>query len=316
MKKLLLIAGLLLAAMSGAGAASTPAQAPDFAGISQWINSPPLTLAALRGKVVLIDFWAYSCINCLRAMPHVEHLYEAYKDRGLVVVGVHSPEFDFEGDVANVVAAVKRIGITYPVAIDNRLGTWNAWHNQFWPAEYLVDQNGRLIGHHYGEGDYGRMENAIRLLLGLNTLQDTSASDPGLPAAATSPEMHLGGPHPPNQANADEVGSGPRRYTRPLSLPRDSYALIGRWKVAEEYARTEGTGSELRLRFNAGKLHIVAGADTPITLDIVVDGKPQPPVTVQASRLYTLFHSSDYREHLLILRIPQSGLRVYSFTFG
>ncbi|MHB1058470.1 MAG: thioredoxin family protein [Rhodanobacter sp.] len=317
MKKLLLFASLLLGTVAGhAGTAATPTQPPEFAGITQWINSPPLTMAGLRGKVVLIDFWAYSCINCLRAMPHAEHLYETYKDKGLVVVGVHSPEFDFENVPANVENAVQRLGVTYPVALDGDLGTWNAWRNQYWPAEYLVDQNGRLIGHQYGEGNYLRMENAIRLLLGMDPLpQDADTGDAALDKIA-SPEMFLGSRHQKNLAGSDGARDGTRRFAMPPRLVLNQFGLSGLWEIAGEYARLSGGQGEVRLRFKAGKLHMVASSNEPVTLEVSVDGKPQPGMTVQASRLYTLFDSRDYREHVLTLRIPRSGLRIYTFTFG
>jgi thiol-disulfide isomerase/thioredoxin len=316
MKKLLLFAGLLLGAVSGgAGAAATPAQAPEFAGIDHWFNSPPLTMAGLRGKVVLIDFWAYSCINCVRAMPHVEHLYQTYKDKGLVVVGVHSPEFDFEHDPANVQAAIRHLGVTYPVAMDSSLATWRAWRNQYWPAEYLVDPNGRLIGHHYGEGDYDRMENAIRLLLGLGMLPPGSRAD-AFPGPDDTPELHLGS-HDQSGFGSVEAGSeGMRRFSAPARLAVHHYALVGQWEITPQYARLVGAHGELQLRFKAAKLYMVASADRATPLEVTVDGKPQPPVAVQGSRLYPLFDSHDDREHLLILRIPQADLRVYSFTFG
>jgi thiol-disulfide isomerase/thioredoxin len=315
MKTMLRILFLLLGA-SGTAVTAAPAQRPpEFVGISHWINTSPLTMSGLRGKVVLIDYWAYSCINCLRAMPHVEKLYETYKDKGLVVIGVHSPEFDFEKDLANVENAVARLGITYPVAIDNELATWNAWQNKYWPAEYLVDQNGNLIGHHYGEGDYLKMENAVRLLLGLDPLPDLAGSADADPRT-TSPEMFLGTMHLKNLASPEGGAPGTRRFTAPARLALDRFALVGRWEITDQYARLVGTQGELQLRFNAGKLHIVTSADAPVTLEVLIDGTPQPPVIVQASRLYTLFDSHDYREHTLTLRIPQAGLRVYTFTFG
>ena len=166
----------VLVLCNGIAWADSASAVPEFPGITRWVNSPPLTIAGLRGKVVLIDFWAYSCINCLHVIPHVEHLHETYKDRGLVVIGVHSPEFAVEKSPANVIAATKRLGITYPVAIDNELATWKAWGNQYWPTEYLIDRNGQLIGKHIGEGDELRMENAIRLLLGLDMLPMNSPS--------------------------------------------------------------------------------------------------------------------------------------------
>lgn len=316
MKKLLLIAGLLLGVVSPAATvASPPATAPEFTGIVKWFNSPPLTLAGLRGKVVLIDFWAYSCINCIRAMPHVEHLYETYKDKGLVVVGVHSPEFEFERNPTNVKAAMRRLGITHPVALDTHMSTWNAWRNQAWPAEYLIDQNGQVIGHHYGEGDYDKMENAIRLLLGLDMLpKDSRAEAVGLPPDST-PELHLGRANQHGFDDSQSGSEGIRRFSVPARLALHRFALNGTWEIAREYARSLGV-SELHLRFKAARLYMVASAESPVALEVMVDGAPQPAVTVHESRLYTLFESREADQHTLVLRIPQADLRVYSFTFG
>ncbi|WP_177229207.1 thioredoxin family protein [Dyella sp. OK004] len=316
MKKLMLFAGLLLGAMSSSASAPALTQAPEFAGIDHWFNSPPLSMSDLRGKVVLIDFWAYSCINCVRAMPHVEHLYETYKDKGLVVIGVHSPEFDFEHDPANVQAAIGQIGVTYPVAMDSRLATWHAWHNQYWPAEYLVDQDGRLIGHHYGEDGYDKMENAIRLLLGLNMLPAGNAADVFKPGPGDTPELHLGSSGQEGFGSVESGSDGTRRFSVPAQLAVHKFALAGQWEITRQYARAVSAQVELQLRFKAAKLYMVASADRAIPLDVTVDGNPQPPVIVQGSRLYTLFDSHDDREHLLRLRVSQADLRVYSFTFG
>ncbi|MGO4702533.1 thioredoxin family protein [Dyella sp. 2RAB6] len=315
MKKSILLAGLLGIA-TGSVVASSTTQAPEFTGIDHWFNSPPLSMSSLRGKVVLIDFWAYSCINCIRAMPHVEHLYETYKDQGLVVIGVHSPEFDFEHDPANVQAAIGRAGVTYPVAMDSGLSTWNAWHNQFWPAEYLVDRDGRLIGHHYGEGGYDKMENAIQLLLGLDMQAADNNAKLFKPGPDDTPELHLGSSGQQGYGGMESGSAGTRHFSLPASLAMHKFALGGSWEITRQYARSAGTEVELQLRFKAAKLYMVASADQPLPLEVTVDGNPQPPVAVQGSRLYTLFDSHDDREHLLRLRIPQAGLRVYSFTFG
>ena len=306
----------LLCFVFGGTIASAPVQVPEFAGVDHWFNSPPLSMSSLRGKVVLIDFWAYSCINCIRAMPHVEHLYETYKDQGLVVIGVHSPEFDFERDPANVQAAIARIGVTYPVAMDSRLATWNAWRNQFWPAEYLVDQEGRLIGHHYGEGGYDKMENAIRLLLGLELLKPDSGVGVFKPGPGDTPELHLGSSGQQGFGSPESGGDGMRRFSIPATLALHKFALGGQWEITRQYVRAVGGELELQLRFKAAKLYMVASAEHAVPLEVSVDGKPQPTVTVQDSRLYTLFDSSDDSEHVLRLRIPQADLRVYSFTFG
>jgi len=315
MNKSMLLAALLSFAC-GEAVASTSTQAPEFAGIDHWFNSPPLRMSALRGKVVLIDFWAYSCINCIRAMPHVEHLYETYKDQGLVVVGVHAPEFDFERDPANVQAAIARAGVTYPVAMDSGLSTWNAWHNQFWPAEYLVDRDGKLIGHHYGEGGYDKMENAIRLLLGLDMQAPENTANQFKPGPGDTPELHLGSAGQQGFGNAESGREGTRRFSVPAALAMHKFALGGSWEITRQYARTVGTEVELQLRFKAARLYMVASADSTTALEVTVDGNPQPAVEVQGSRLYTLFDSHDDREHVLHLRIPRAGLRVYSFTFG
>jgi thiol-disulfide isomerase/thioredoxin len=158
---------LIAAALVGGNAiaAPVPATAPDFAGIEQWHNSAPLTMQQLRGKVVLVDFWTYTCINCIRTLPHVTEWYSKYKDQGLVVVGVHTPEFPFERSADNVKKAIKRFDIAYPVAQDNRYATWNAYSNQFWPAVYLIDKKGQVVYSHFGEGAYDRTEATIRTLL-------------------------------------------------------------------------------------------------------------------------------------------------------
>jgi thiol-disulfide isomerase/thioredoxin len=165
----LCLTGVASPALSGEVAPYTIAAmqdtAPNFAGISNWFNSAPLNIADLRGKVVLIDFWTYGCVNCVNTLPHVTELYAKYKDRGLVVVGVHTPEFPFEKSAANVQAALKRHGITYPVAQDNDSQTWNAWHNQYWPAQYIVDQSGKIVFQHDGEGQYEQLDRTIAHLL-------------------------------------------------------------------------------------------------------------------------------------------------------
>ncbi|GAB3787539.1 thioredoxin family protein [Dyella agri] len=296
--------------------AAQTATAPDFAGIDHWINSPPLTLASLRGKVVLVDFWAYSCINCVRAMPHVEHLYETYKDKGLVVVGVHSPEFDFEKNPADVTAAVQQLGVTYPVAMDSEHATWKAWHNQYWPAEYLIDQNGQLIGHQYGEGGYQRMESAIRMLLGQGAQSDVAAAGEYAPGEGDTPEMLLGTEAQTGLDSSESGNNGLHHFPNPGQPAPNHYALTGIWNMTDEYAGLVGSKGDIQIRFKATKLYMVASASTPITLEVTIDGKPQTPVTVQGSRLYPLFDGGTDGIHVLKLHVPAKGLQVYSFSFG
>ncbi|HEX7340852.1 MAG TPA: redoxin domain-containing protein [Rhodanobacteraceae bacterium] len=319
-------------------AQAAPATAPEFAGITHWINSRPLTMKSLRGKVVLIDFWAYSCINCLRTLPHVTRWYNEYKDKGLVVIGVHSPEFAFGRHLANVERAVKHFHIDYPVAMDSHMETWQAWHNEFWPAEYLVNRQGQVVLHHFGEGRYLEMENAIRKQLGLPPTSHAEAAGPNF-AAMGSPEMYFGTARQRYMANAvrpssqemagvnsgklggymaNEQGALPwqHHYFIPAKLRLNQFALGGLWQSTPQFVELVGSHGEIKLHFKSGKLYMVAASDKPVTLQITVDGKPQPPVTVQASKLYTLFDSNNYSEHIVTITIPHPGFRAFTFTFG
>ncbi len=288
--------------------------APDFAGISHWLNSPPLTIAGLRGKVVLIDFWTYSCINCLRTLPYLTRWYDTYRDRGLVVIGVHTPEFGFERNTANVQTAIGRFSIHYPVAQDNGFATWKAYANQYWPAEYLIDRNGQIVLKHFGEGNYDETENAIRGLL---------AAGPAVPrdngadlSRIGSPEMYFGLARVQMLASPETPHPGEMTYTAPAALQSNQFALTGSWDLAPEKATLARDGGKVSLRFHSGKVFMVASSPAPVTLDISVDGKPQHPVTVQESRLYTLFDSNAYADHLLQISVPKSGFEAFTFTFG
>ncbi|MGA7440319.1 MAG: thioredoxin family protein [Luteibacter sp.] len=293
--------------------------APEFTGIAAWQNSKPLKMSQLRGKVVLIDFWAYSCINCLRTLPHVTRWYDQYKDKGLVVVGVHSPEFPFEKQEGNVRDAIKKFNIHYPVAQDNDLATWDAWDNQYWPAEYLVDQRGNVVAHHFGEGNYMEMENAIRTLLGLPRLADAKAEmDKDAPdfTQLGSPEMYFGSDRSQNNASPEGARTGTRDFTAPSRLELNQFALVGRWEIGRQNASLVGASGEIRLHFKAKKVHMVASANDPVTIEIAVDGKPQAPITVQASQLYTLFEGDGYKDHVLTIKVPKANFHAFTFTFG
>jgi len=298
--------------------------APEFTGISAWLNSSPLTMASLKGKVVLIQFWTYSCINCLRTLPYVTKWYETYKDKGLVVIGVHAPEFTFEKETSNVETAIKRFGITYPVAQDNQFSTWNTYRNRCWPAQYLIDKSGELVTTQCGEGNYKLMENAIAGLVG-DSLSDVKAGDPDL-SAIGSPEMYFGTEENVNGVREERLqGSaivssqssraGERFYTAPSDVPLNRFAFSGTWKLSEDNATLSADGGEILLRFCAPKVNVVAGSPSSQTLSITVDGKPQPPVTVQGSQLYTLYTGTG-GEHVLRVTIPKAGLSAFSFTFG
>ena len=290
--------------------AAAPQTAPEFVGISHWLNSKPLSMKSLRGKVVLIDFWAYSCINCLRTLPHVTSWYDKYKDNGLVVIGVHAPEFEFEKSTANVRRAIDNYKIHYPVAQDNQMATWQAWSNRFWPAEYLVDRDGTVVMHHYGEGHYEATEQAIRKLLGLSPMT-SSVADKDF-SGVGSPEMYFGLARVANLANA----STNQRYRFPDTLQLNQFALQGQWQLSSEYAQQTSPQAAIRLRFRAAQVNMVASSATPVTLQISVDGKPQPAVTVQHSRLYTLYQSDASGEHTIEIHTSHAGLKAFTFTFG
>ena len=286
----------------------------EFSGISAWLNSPPLTMEGLRGKVALVQFWTYSCINCLRTLPYVTKWHEQYKDKGLVVVGVHTPEFAFEKERANVETAIKRLGIHYPVAQDNQYRTWRAFGNQYWPATYLIDRSGTVVATQFGEGGYQQMENAIARLVG-ERAPAAQTNDPDLSAVAT-PEMYLGSEKNDGAIVDQQIAtSGEKLYALPDSVPQNRFALSGRWDVTGDRATSSADGDEIVLRFNAPKVNLVAGSASPQALSVIVDGVQQPPVTVDGSRLYSVY-SGPSGEHVLRLRAPKAGLSAYSLTFG
>ncbi len=291
-----------------------PRPAPAFTGISGWLNSPPLTMAGLRGKVVLVDFWAYSCINCLRTLPYLIRWQHDYQDRGLVVVGVHAPEFKFEHDAKNVQAAITRFSIDYPVAQDNDLATWNAFHNEYWPAEYLIDRSGKIVYTHVGEGNYDETENAIRKLLDAGP---AVGPEKGADLSRIgSPEMYFGLDRVEALASPETARAGTHGYTAPADLGLNKFALTGDWTLSGEKAVLARGGGEIQLHCHSGKVFMVASSAAPVTLSVTVDGKAQPAVTVQGSRLYTLFESGDYRDHMVTVAIPQPGFSAFTFTFG
>ncbi|TMK76654.1 MAG: cytochrome c biogenesis protein DipZ [Actinobacteria bacterium] len=290
-------------------------RAAEFAGLSTWINTDPLTLQKLRGKVVLVDFWTYSCINCLRTLPHVKAWYSTYRDRGFVVVGVHTPEFAFEHVAGNVRDAVHSLGITYPVALDNGYRTWNAYQNEAWPAKYLIDRRGHLRYIHFGEGDYDTTEARIRTLLGesAGTLPVASELVDPTPKSFMTPETYLGyqrlARFAQRSIKPDQFGT----YRFPKgTLQNDELAYAGDWRVGGEEI-TAGRGARLELNFTAQSVHLVLGGHGSVR--VFLDGKPQRTVHVTASRLYTLLQLSMERNGLLDLRFTP-GVRGYAFTFG
>jgi cytochrome c biogenesis protein CcdA/thiol-disulfide isomerase/thioredoxin len=284
--------------------------APELARIDAWINSPPLTLAKLRGKVVLIDFWTYSCINCLRTLPHLQSWYAAYHRRGLEIVGVHTPEFAFEHVESNVRAATKRLGVRYPVALDNEYGTWKAYANMYWPAEYLIDRQGRLRHVHYGEGEYDETEATIRELLGEPAVHAKPVAD-ATPQDPTTPESYLGYERLDRYAGSAVDEDEEADYSFPATLGQNELAYAGRWTVGPQRI-VAGRDARLRLRFVASKVFLVLGGHGTVT--VAVDGKPTKTVRVDADRLYTL-RDGRYADGTMELRFTP-GVSAYAFTFG
>ena len=289
--------------------------APDFAGIAHWLNTAddrPLSIAGLRGKVVLVDFWTYSCINCLRTLPHLQAWYAAYHKDGLEIVGVHTPELAFEHVLGNVDGAVHRLGVTWPVALDNAYATWTAYGNQYWPADYLVDKRGDVRAVHFGEGDYSGTEQDIRTLLGVRAV--AAARPNTTPTEAMTPETYLG---PQRLDRSRYAGSSiavgkSKLYTAVTVVPQDAISYGGEWTLAGQTA-TAGMGAQLLLRFQAKDVYIVLGGKGRVTARL--DGKPLAPIAVTADRLYTVLSSPTRRDGVLRLGFTP-GVRAYSFTFG
>lgn len=298
---------------------SEPAKAvpaPDFAGINHWLNTDhPLTMQELRGKVVLIDFWTYSCINCLRTLPYVTKWYDTYKDQGFVVIGVHTPEFAFEKVTTNVARAIQQQGIRYPVAQDNDFGTWGAYNNRYWPAEYLIDQNGNIVHTHFGEGEYEQTEMAIKQLLGLSggATVDGGSNLSGI----KSPEMYFGFDRVEFLANG-RGQLGEQEYVIPNRLDLNRFALAGMWRLEAEKAVLVRDGGKIKLHFKSAKVHMVVSSPKEGGQSITarVDNYPATVLHIGTPGLYTVFDSADYGDHVLEITIPDAGFEAFTFTFG
>ncbi|MGO9930916.1 MAG: cytochrome c biogenesis protein DipZ [Steroidobacteraceae bacterium] len=334
---------MMAATAKAAAPLAVEGEIPSFAGATLWLNSPPLTPEGLRGKVVVVDFWTYSCINCLRALPFVKGWYEKYKDHGLVVIGVHAPEFAFEKDPNNVRRAVADLKITYPVALDNDYAIWQAFNNQYWPAHYFIDASGRVRAHHFGEGSYDESEDTIRRLL-------TEAGNTNLPPPGMGPVPAVGVQAPPDEAHdqSPETYIGYRRaenfasaggfaqdqahaYVAPAAFKLNQWALGGSWTVDPEKAILNAAPGRILFRFYARDLHLVLGpskdakpARFRVTLDGAAPGTNHGADTdssgagvIDGQRLYQLIRQSGaVGEHEFSIEFLDSGVQAYSFTFG
>jgi cytochrome c biogenesis protein CcdA/thiol-disulfide isomerase/thioredoxin len=292
--------------------------APEFQAIEGWINSGPLSMEALRGKVVVIDFWTYSCINCLRTLPHVRAWDEAYRDDGLVIVGVHTPEFAFEREPDNVRRAVRDHGIEYPVALDPDYGTWQAWLNRYWPAKYFVDRRGHVRYAHFGEGDYEESERVIRRLLAEDTdeaLVSQEIADE-TPSGPQTPESYLGYERIDRFVGSRIEPNREAEYTIPEFVPLHGLAYGGRWTVEDERILA-GRDARLRLHFRGSDVFLVLGTAGDVeTVEVTLDGERLGAATVTQDDIYTLARiPGEKRAHVLDLSFSP-GTEAYAFTFG
>jgi thiol-disulfide isomerase/thioredoxin len=319
-------------------------KAPEFEGIISYINSNGTKLSDLKGKVVLIDFWTYSCINCIRTLPYLVDWNQKYSDKGLVIVGIHSPEFEFEKGIDNVKQAVMRFGIKYPVLLDNDKGTWNAFQNSYWPRKYLVDSEGFIRYDHIGEGGYVETENAIRNLLaertGQQSISPTSVNKTNLSAPDSqsidfnqikTPELYFGYQYARSQLGNNE-GFDPEKivnYTLPSSkLKPNVIYLEGVWKNNADSMELVGKDGKIILDYSAKSINIVAGGEGEITVmefgrdnqtsnpysgnDLDSEGK----LTIDGQRLYNIGSHQDYGNHQIAIDVSGTGFRIYTFTFG
>ncbi|NYH10058.1 cytochrome c biogenesis protein DipZ [Pseudomonas moraviensis] len=324
------------------GSLPVEGQLPALDGAVQWLNSAPLDAQALKGKVVLVDFWTYSCINCLRTLPYVKAWAEKYRDQGLVVIGVHAPEFAFERDVGNVTKAMKELGINYPVAIDNDYRIWRAFNNEYWPAHYFADAQGRIRYHHFGEGDYAESERVIQQLLreaGAKTVADglINADAQGVQLApdmnqVLSPETYVGyqrAEHfvPKTSLVPDKVTA----YKPPTNLALNDWSLGGQWAVGAERATASTPATRIVYRFHARDLHLVLGPGAdgkPVRFKVMIDGQapgaahgvdvaPDGSGRVTEQRLYQLVRQTDeVKDRTFSIEFLDPGVSAYAFTFG
>ena len=313
---------------------------PPFDGVGPWFNSPALTREQLKGKVVVIDFWTYSCINCIRSIPFVKAWWEKYRDDGLVVIGVHAPEFAFEREPANVARAVKDLGITYPVALDNGYVLWRALKNNYWPAHYFVDAQGRVRYHHFGEGDVAMSERVIRQLLAeaghapkdmaMARARGSGAQIQADIAEIQSPETYIGYARDDRFASPGGLLKDQAKDYSSAPLALNGWALEGRWKDGPQSARSLAPGAKIQFRFHARDLHLVLGSASgkPVRFRVTLDGKAPGPDAgtdiaqdgtgaVKQQQLYQLVRQKgEIRDRTFTIEFIDPGAEAFAFTFG
>ncbi len=305
------------------------APAPPLQGATAWINSLPLTLDQLKGKVVLIDFWTYSCINCIRTFPYLRRWNEIYKDKNFIIIGVHTPEFEFEKDENNVKKAVERFHLVYPIAMDNHYQIWQAFYNSYWPAHYLIDQNGIVREVHFGEGDYLETENAIRSLLHLPLLKEEKEEKATTDRTSLTPETYLGYQRAVAYTpDIHIVRNKMAHYDYQDVLKPNELGLKGDWTIDAEHITSDSNNAQLSLNFQANRVYLVLGGKSPLPIKVELDGKPLPSsfwtsdmgskgeITVKDPRKYDVVDlKGKGGRHLLTLDVPK-GIQAYAFTFG
>jgi thiol-disulfide isomerase/thioredoxin len=313
-----------------------------LAGATGWVNSPPLTAKQLKGKVVLVDFWTYSCINCLRSLPYIRAWADKYKDSGLVVIGVHTPEFDFEKEQANVQRAVQKFGITYPVALDSNHAIWDAFHNEYWPAHYFIDAKGRVRFEHFGEGNYDQSERWIQQLLKERNSRPmpestVSVEARGVEAASDendvrSPETYIGYARAEHFASPGGIKADREKvYISPVQPRLNQWGLAGEWLDHGELAVLQSPGGKIVFHFHARDLHLVLGPAAngkPVRFRVTIDGHApendhgvdtdaQGNGIVTDQRLYQLVRQRGaVTDHIFETEFEDSGVEAFSFTFG
>jgi len=298
-----------------------PTPAPQFAGLTNWINSSPLKLSDLRGKVVLVDFWTYSCINCIRTLPYLEKWYQTYHDQGLVIIGVNTPEFAFEHVPGNVAAAVRQFDITYPVALDNNYDTWNAYNNNSWPADYLIDRTGNIRYLATGEGDYPTTEQAIQQILGINHNLTTPTSNVPISADQT-PETYFGTNRADSYTGTPDLSNGLSTFTAATLTP-NQWTLSGKWQIAGDSITSQSTSSKLTASVVAKDVYLVASGSGTVHLELNSPGSStefgsdalQGALSITSSRLYHIVSHPQAGSTTITLTVPP-GVTLYTFTFG
>lgn len=302
---------------------ATGTKAPELVAGGQWFNSDPLALQDLKGKkVVMLDFWTYSCINCIRTLPYLDAWYEKYKDQGFEIIAVHTPEFEFEKDPENVQRAIDDYGIKYPVMQDNDYATWEAYENRYWPRKYLIDINGNVVYDHIGEGGYEETELKIQELLEVVKKQDISedtVSPEGViqkSVGPTTPELYFGALRNALLGNGEKFTTGTQNFTLPQNRESNTVYLAGIWNITDEYAENASAGSSVVLPYQATNVYMVASADVPVEVRVIEDGVLKNSFIVSEEKLYTVLENSGYMKNELTIEVEAKGFRIFTFTFG